>query len=111
MALNAGHLNRRIVVQARTQAIGSDGERTDTWTEYTTVWAKVEPLTGRSFYQADSEITKHMVLFNIRYSATTKLIDADGYRVVFDGNSYDIESAVEIDAARDEIQIRGVRRD
>lgn len=64
--LNAGDLRHRITIQQPTSATANAyNERTDNWSTWATVWAKVEPLEGREAWaaaQAQSEVTHKVVL-------------------------------------------------
>lgn len=112
MSIDPGERSRRITVQQATESINSRGERTATWADYATLWAKVEPLMGSAMFSADSEINESRMMFNVRYSSTTRAITPDGFRVVFRGTNYDIEAhPVDRNEAHEEILIRCVRRD
>ena len=45
--MNAGRLRHRVAIQRRTTSRGTAGEVLLTWLTYATVWAAVEPLSGR----------------------------------------------------------------
>lgn len=47
MPLDAGELTERITIESPTTGQNELGETTLTWATYATVWAKVEPLSGR----------------------------------------------------------------
>lgn len=42
----------RVAIQRATESQGATGEITKTWATLATVWAAIEPLTGREFFQA-----------------------------------------------------------
>lgn len=50
--MEAGKLRHRITIQSATQTTNGFGEVTKTWATFATVWAAVEPLTGREYMQA-----------------------------------------------------------
>lgn len=52
MALAAGTLNRRIILQTVTLAADGYGGSTETWADTATVWARVEALAGDEAFQA-----------------------------------------------------------
>lgn len=70
--MRSGDLNKRIVIQQRT--VGSParddfGQPNTVWEDFLTIWAAVEPLTGRELWaqqQIQNEITTR---FRIRYAA------------------------------------------
>lgn len=65
----AGLLDRRITLQNSTFTQNSIGEAVLSWTNFATVWASVEPISGREFWamqQVHAEVT---VRIRIRYLA------------------------------------------
>lgn len=66
----AGALNRRVTLQQRSTSQDSYGEPALTWTDLVTVWAAIEPLSGRELELAQkvaSEVTHRM---SLRYQST-----------------------------------------
>lgn len=51
-ALNAGALDQRVTIQARTVGQDERGQARDTWVDVATVWARVAPRRGRDFFAA-----------------------------------------------------------
>lgn len=81
------------VVQTR-----SGADIVDTWSTFATVWAEVEPLRGREFYdrqQIDADVTHTIVL---RYSARLELTVKD--RIRWGIRIFELESVRDIDEAR-----------
>lgn len=81
-------LNKRITIQqltADSPAQDDYGEPSNTWTEFATVWAAVEPIQGREFWaqqQVQSEVkvrvrTRYIsgVLPNMRISYGSRILD------------------------------------
>ncbi len=50
--LNAGALDQRVTIQARTPGQDGRGQALDTWVDVATVWARVQPRRGRDFFAA-----------------------------------------------------------
>lgn len=64
----AGDLRHRLTIQAPLPTANADAGLSDNWTTVATVWAAVEPLSGRSYFtaqQAASEVT-HRVRMRYR---------------------------------------------
>jgi SPP1 family predicted phage head-tail adaptor len=66
--MNAGELRHIIEIQAIGTTRGAAGEVVDTWTTETngTVWASIEPMSGRELYNAkqiNAEITHKVKLW------------------------------------------------
>ena len=49
MNYSAGDLDQRITIEKKSMARDGAGGATATWSTRATVWAKVEPMTGRGF--------------------------------------------------------------
>lgn len=88
--MQAGRLRHRITIQEPVTAHNGFNEAITTWVTVATVWASVEPISGREFFAAEhvqSEIT-HRV--RVRYRAGI----APTMRVVFDGRHLMIEAVI-----------------
>jgi SPP1 family predicted phage head-tail adaptor len=88
-----GSLRQRIELQSRTDTQDATGQAVPTWATYATVWAAIEPLTGRELIaakQAQSQdtvkvrcryltgiLTTHRVLFGTRILAINAVINLD----------------------------------
>jgi SPP1 family predicted phage head-tail adaptor len=93
--MNPGELKHRAVIQAVMRVPTASGQPTKTWRTLTTVWAKVEPISGREYMlaqQAQSEVTAKIT---VRYNA----IFTSDLRVVVNGKTYEIESVINLDEA------------
>ena len=102
MSYSAQELNRKITFQSFT--ITQDpitGEITETWTDFVSVFAKVEPLVGREYFAAAAVQAEDSVKFTMRYRGdlTTAM------RIVFDGKQFDISSIQNIRSANRETLI------
>jgi len=51
-ALNAGALDQRVTIQARSTVQDARGQVLDAWVDVATVWARVQPRRGRDFFAA-----------------------------------------------------------
>lgn len=87
-APGAGKLNRQITLQNRTQGKDAEGGITDTWSNFSTVWAKVNHLSGneRRATQQGGQVLEARTEFTIRYFPGVN----NAMRVVFDGKYYNI---------------------
>lgn len=104
----ASRLRHRITVQKLTESRGSVGEVLETWADYATTRASVEPLIGREYYQAMQEQTENKVKFRVRYSAALNSINPRDYRISWDNNTYDIEAKINVFEQNKEILIMAV---
>lgn len=71
MALRAGILNKRVVLQTVSRALTASGGATETWSDTATVWAAIRPLTGVERYEAQQVKGTLSTEVEIRYRAVT----------------------------------------
>lgn len=89
-----GALDRRVLLESRTDTQGSTGEILIAWVELATVWAKKDDeVVGSGEEYRDSKLTSEQrSIFTIRYRADVTTL----LRLSFDGLVYDIKSINEI---------------
>lgn len=88
MPLNPGDLRHRVQVQRPSETRSPlTGERTKSWTTDALRWAKIEPISGREFFEAQQQqnVTTHRVTIRKYASLTTE------WRFVRNGRAYNIE--------------------
>lgn len=90
--MRAGKLDRRIVLQAFTTTQDGYGEENESWSTFATVWAQVMPFTGRERFVADQVSGEADTRFRIRWRSDIDVTQ----RIVYDGDTYDIEGVIEI---------------
>ena len=87
--MQAGALNRQIVIQSRDSGTDDAGQPVQTWTTLATVWANILGATGAGAIRAGLEgIEVNGYSFRIRYNTS---VDA-AERVLFGGQNYDVKS-------------------
>jgi len=92
--VRAGSLRHRVTLQqlvAGSPQRRPDGEPDAAWVEYLTVYAAVEPVTGREFFAAQA--VEHEADTTIRMRYRTGITTA--MRVVFEGRTYDIRAVLD----------------
>lgn len=68
MAMKAGQMDRRLTLRHRTLATqDANGQQVESWTEYTTVWARKLDISGREFFQAQTKDAEISTRFDIRW--------------------------------------------
>lgn len=79
--LKIGKLKHRVTLQEYTATRDSYGAELEAWVDIATVWASVEPLTGREYFQTqqiNAEIsTKVTIRFKAGVTAKMRLIYND----------------------------------
>jgi SPP1 family predicted phage head-tail adaptor len=99
--MQAGKLRHRITIQEPVTARNNYGEAITTWTAVATVWASVEPLSGREFFAAEhvqSEVT-HRVRMRWQSGITPDM------RVLFEGRVLKIEAVINYSERRTDLQL------
>lgn len=104
--MRAGRLNRRITIQNYTTTQDANGNIVQTWTTFATVWAAVEPASGREFFEAQQIATETTVKFVIRHRSG---ITEDMRIKDEDGNLFDIQSVLHIKYGNRQIEIMAIR--
>lgn len=86
MPLEPGRLDRRVVIQARTETRDDEGSAVVTFADEATIWAQKVELNSREARSAGSLRAETTLLLRIRYrsSLTAK------HRLYFEGKYYDV---------------------
>ena len=99
-ALRAGQLNRRITLQRRGSAQDSFGGVQATWIDVATVWADIQPLSGRELENARrmaSEVSHQITLRYQTLLTDTRAVAA--YRARYKGRVFNLHAALNEDEA------------
>lgn len=107
----AGQFRERVSFQTPGSTQNTAGETIETWTargstvanSSDTVWARVEPMSGREIFDADRDLGIRPFTITTRFSTT---IDAynEKDRVVWRGTNHNIETKAHREARRREIE-------
>ena len=92
-----GELDERITLQTKTESTDTSGDRTHTWADVVTLWAKVIHIKGKERFEAARLTEVADIEVFIRYRGT---ISKDNDRIVYDGGQYDIYSTQEVGRRR-----------
>ncbi len=105
-ALRSGDLNRRVILQQRSTSQDSFGELLNTWTDLTTVWAEIQPLSGRELELAQkmsSEVTHRIT---IRYqSSLTDTRTVSTLRGIYKNRVFNILAVMNEDESNVRLQL------
>ena len=105
--MQAGKLDRQIVLKSYSETKGSAGGITETYTDVATFWADVIDLRGNQFFAAQQVNSGITTKFRIRYRSD---IDAR-WRIGWKGKEYDI-IGVPVEVGRNEtLEIMARARD
>lgn len=97
--MTPGQLNQRVTVERVTLTQDDYGAPVEAWATLATVWAAVEPLSGREYMlslSAQSEVTTR-----IRMRYRPGITSAD--RVIHEGTVYGITSVIDYKSANREL--------
>ncbi|MGI5892088.1 MAG: phage head closure protein [Bacillota bacterium] len=89
--MKIGDLRHRVTLQQKTVIEDDLKQHTENWTDIATVWARIEPLSGREYFAARQENTEVTTRITIRYLPG---ITTDS-RVVFGGRVFEVLSAID----------------
>ena len=104
--MQAGKLDKRVTISKRVEVVDAFGqERNDyervQWDDVATVWARVQPLSGREFMELRQQAADITVRITIRYRAGIE----PSMRVAWKQHWYDIDSVIHIDEGQRELQL------
>jgi len=92
--MRAGRLSRRVAIQSVAETLNAYGEPIKAWTTAYTVYAQVTPLRGDERALNQQLVSRADTKFRIRYNSDMTITTK--YRLVFDGENYDITAILEI---------------
>ena len=99
--MRAARIRHRVTIQQPVVAVNGYGERITTWSTVAVVWAAVEPLRGREFFDAEqtqAEVSHRVVLrYRSGMVATMRLLHLT--RVLH------IQAIIDVDERHRELQL------
>lgn len=101
--MESGKLRHRVIIEKRTtpETQGDLGEPTTTWVTHLAVYAQINPLQGREFYDAqriNPELT-HNILIRYREGITPDM------RISFGTRTFEIISIVNVEERNRELRL------
>jgi SPP1 family predicted phage head-tail adaptor len=98
---DVGKLNKRVTLQRLVNTRGTSGELVESWQDEATVWAAVEPLSGREYWQAQEMASETSIRVRIRYRAGL----VPTMRVVYGARHFEILSIIDLEEGHREMQL------
>jgi SPP1 family predicted phage head-tail adaptor len=95
------NLRNRITLQQKLITKDPEGIPMETWQDIVTIWAAVEPLRGREYFQAATVQSQNMIRFTTRYR---KGITSE-MRILYDSKSYDIQSIIDVNGRHQQLEL------
>jgi SPP1 family predicted phage head-tail adaptor len=94
-------LRQRITLQKKLITKDPEGIPMDIWQDIATIWAAIEPLRGREYFQAATVQSQNMIRFTIRYR---KGITSE-IRILYDSKFYDIQSVIDVNGCHQQLEL------
>ena len=88
--MRAGRMRHRVVIQQQTTTQDSLGQPANTWNDLDTVFAAVEPLSGKEFFDAQQVNAETTTRFRLRYRSDV----THDMRISFRDRNYNIHSII-----------------
>lgn len=104
--LKIGDLRHRITFQVPSTTENEIGEEIPVYNDFKTVWASIEPLSGKEYLEANKESNEITHRIRIRY---TQGITND-MRIVYKNRVFDIQSIINVNERNKELQIMCIER-
>ena len=99
--MRSGRLNRRITIQELSISKNQYSEDIESWVDVATIWAHIEPLRGREYWQAKQVVGEVTGRITIRYLAG---ID-EKMRVIYGNKTYNILAVINLDERNRTLQL------
>ena len=106
--MDAGRLDRRIVLSRATSTVNGFNEPVYSWATLATVWAQMVPVNDGERMRAGETLANIQARFTIRWSATTATVDPRD-RLTFNRREYDI-NGVKLIGRNEYIEITATAR-
>ena len=84
-------LNTRVTFQKRSVASDAIGNQIEHWTDAYTCAATISGEGGQETFIAGSERDRHAMNVTVRWCKQVAAVNPSDYRIVFDGDVFDIE--------------------
>jgi SPP1 family predicted phage head-tail adaptor len=90
--MKGGVLDRRIIVQSKSEVVATNGQRTLTWSTFLTIWSNPVVKDGVEKEDNKNRSTMRMVHFRTRYNSTI----TNEMRILWNNQYYKIEDIKEL---------------
>lgn len=107
MGLSAGNLRRRVQIQSRATTVDSFGGQSNSWSTLATVWADINPLSGRELLAAQQVQAEVSHQITVRYQASIfanpKAVAP--LRVVYNSRVFNVQASLNEDERNIEVTL------
>ena len=102
--MNIGGLRHRITIQRAADTVNDTGDPVQTWATLATVWARIEPTTGKERFAAMEQQAEVDYRITCRYQSALSVLAPDD-RLVRGNYRYDIKAVINTEERNRELQI------
>lgn len=103
--MRAGQLRKRVIVQKLGRARDDFGQENDVWTNIVTVWASIEPLTGREQLTAQQQEANMTHRIRMRAIPNFRLNPRDRIYFPAEARTFDIKFTADVQEKHFELEI------
>lgn len=107
--MRAGPLRERVTIQQATVTQDVTGDPVETWANYITRWAQVDPINGTEKWATTERLAEVSHRFRMRYDSKTKAITPE-MRVSWQSRVFDIKSVTNTGTRDTEIIVLAVEK-
>ena len=104
-------MRSKISIQKCTVTTDADGNHIESWEPYYDCSAYANLSSGREDEAAGHTVSSDTVAFTIRYCALTKALNTKEYRIVFNGDIYNITAIDDYQYRHETLKITGERKE
>ena len=87
------NLDKRVAIQRQASGQGSTGQPNGAWATTETVWASIEPVSGREYFNASGERAEVTHKVRIRYGSTVAPKD----RLLYGSRVFNIRAVLNLE--------------
>ena len=99
-------LNVKVTFQKNSVVSDAIGNRKNTWTDYYTCHATVSGEGGNEKAAAGLTVAESDIAFTVRFCKRAAEVTADGFRIVFNGENYNIVSVDHMNYKKKSLKFR-----
>ena len=88
--MHIGLMRSSVIFQKESVVTDEIGNRLNVWEDYFPCAAYVNLSTGTETQEAGQTISQDKLIFTVRYCRKLAALTSDGYRILFNGNLYNI---------------------
>lgn len=103
----SGRLRNRVTIQSQSTTQDAVGQETISWTTVSTVWAQINPLSGRDYYNQSGEHADITHEIMMRHGVTVR----PGDRIVYGSRNFDVNSVLTVQERDAWLKIRARETD